>query len=101
MLCPLGLWRCSRAATTYGNRNASGARPPIRGAETVRRPGARLCSLGFAITGRSVSDERIEKLARRLLDLLHRPAECHPVCFGGARETTQLAHHLQGCLTDL
>jgi len=95
MRLPLGFLQCSRAATNYGDRNASGAAPPLRDAETVRCPGARLCSLGFATTGRSVSDEKVEKLARRLLDLLHRPPERQLVWFGGARETAQLADELQ------
>jgi hypothetical protein len=84
---------------TRGNPLRAASR--LRGAEAARCPRARLCGLELAITGRSLGDERIEKLARRLCDLVHRAAERQMVCFGGARETTQFSDELQGRRTDL
>src|SRR2546430_17705279 len=69
--------------------------------ETACRSGARFRSLDFAVTGRRIGDEGIEQLACHLLHLLHRAAERRLVCFGGARESAQLANELQGRRTDL
>src|SRR5260221_13727291 len=78
-----------RLTTATGMRQARGRRSeaPKRFAALAR---AFAASASRSRGGASVTRE-LRKLARRLLDLLHRPAECQLVCFGWARETTQLA----------
>ena len=70
-------------------------------AETIRGAGARLRRLDLAIARRSVGHERVEQFMRGLRHLFHRAAESGFVCFGGPRESAQLADELQGGCADL
>src|SRR5262249_50031039 len=63
--------------------------------------GARLRRLDLAIAGRSGGHEGVEQFMRHLRHLLHRVAERGLVRLGGPRESTQLAHELQGGRADL
>src|SRR5262249_35811907 len=64
-------------------------------AETIRGAGVRLRRLDLAVARRSVGHERVEQFMRGLRHLLHRAAERGFVCFGGPRESAQLADELQ------
>jgi predicted alpha/beta-hydrolase family hydrolase len=70
-------------------------------AETVRGALARLRRLDLAITGWRGGHEGVEQFVRSLRHLLHRTAERGLVCLGRPRESTQLAHELQGGRADL